>query len=181
MTRHALPRAFDLARWSYCLDFVLMPPAVAMLTWLALQLDLGRGTVAGALLAGAGVWTFAEYWIHRALFHGPLTAMHDQHHRRPRAFIGVASWGTAPAFAAVWLGCVTAAGVALACAMIAGLMLGYLGYCTIHLSMHHFAGRGFGRYGAMMRRLHQGHHRGGLGNFGVSSPLWDIVFRTYRP
>jgi len=76
------------------------------------------------------------------------------------------------------------AGPAFGSAFTAGVMLGYLFYCTIHVSMHHLGARGFGRYGAMMMRLHAGHHRGGqkskVVNFGVSSPLWDIVFRTFR-
>lgn len=181
MPRHALPRAFDLARWSYCLDFVLMPPLTGLLLLLAFRLDLEVGWLFGLVAAGMVGWTFAEYWIHRALFHGPLAPMHDEHHRRPKDFIGIASWGTVASFAAAWLILAGALGAAMASATTAGLITGHLVYCSLHLAMHHFGARGFGRYGAMMRRLHDGHHRGGRGNFGVTSPLWDVVFGTFRP
>jgi len=185
MPRHALPRAFELARWSYCLDFVLAPSAVAGLIWLAWQLDLGGWGGVGLYLAGVAFWTFAEYWIHRSLFHGPFAAMHDEHHRQPKAFIGVGSSGTFAAFGVTWLLLAALLGEARACAVLAGLISGYLVYCVVHGGLHHFAGRGFGRYGAMMLRLHNAHHRGGSrsghANFGVTSPLWDVVFRTWRP
>lgn len=184
MPRHdGLPRAFDLSRWSYCLDFLLMPPAIVGLLCISVRLDLSAPRLFGLFGAGLLAWSLAEYWIHRSILHGGslLGAMHDLHHRLPKDFIGVASWGTFAGFAMAWLACAGLTGAAAASSLCAGAMTLYLGYCTIHVSIHHHAGRGFGRYGALMLRLRQGHHRGARGNFGVSSPLWDIVFRTYRP
>lgn len=171
MDRHeGLSPAFDLSRFSYFLDFALVPIAVSALV------SLMPWEVASALLFVAGfvVWTLAEYWIHRLLFHGhtPFEPMHQMHHRLPKDMIGISSWGTFAGFAVVWL---LAGG-----AFTAGFMLGYLAYCAIHVRMHHGSRERFGRYVRFMFECHAGHHRGGKGNFGVSVPVWDFVFGTYR-
>lgn len=55
------------------------------------------------------------------------------------------------------------------------------GDVVIHVRFHHHdADARLSRYVAFMNRHHAGHHRGGRGNFGVSSPIWDFVFGTYR-
>ncbi|EJN15679.1 sterol desaturase [Bradyrhizobium sp. YR681] len=178
-----LPRAFDLSRLGYFADFVLVPPAALLLLAGALWRGLPWPVLLAALAAGMFAWTLAEYWIHRSVFHGAnrFAAMHDLHHALPKDMIGVASWGSLASFALICCGLAVVVGWDLASVLTAGLMLGYLFYCVIHVCMHHNGARGFGRYGALMLRLHRGHHRGGRGNYGVSSPLWDIVFRTYHP
>lgn len=176
MKRHAgLWRAFDLSRWAYFLDFALVPLALVALVPDAIDKD---GAVRAMLEIAIGliVWTFAEYWIHRLVFHGltPFEPMHQMHHALPKAMIGVASWGTLSAFALIWLVCGPA--------FTAGLMAGYLAYCAIHVRMHHHPrGARLSRYITFMNAHHAGHHRGGRGNFGVTSPIWDLVFATFRP
>lgn len=164
--RHqGLSPAFDLSRGAYFLDFALVPLAV---TALLATCELAPG----ALLLGCAAWTLAEYWIHRLLFHGhtPFEPMHQVHHALPKDMIGVASWGTFAAFALVWWLC-----GAMFCA---GVMLGYLAYCLVHVRIHHGDRTRFGRYLARMADHHVTHHRGGRSNFGVTSPLWDVVFGT---
>jgi dihydroceramide fatty acyl 2-hydroxylase len=84
--------------------------------WLAID----GGFVAARFVDQAGViaWSLAEYWIHRLVFHGPTSfePMHQMHHALPKDMIGVASWGTL---------------------FTAGVMLGYLFYCAIHVRFHH--------------------------------------------
>lgn len=64
--------------------------------------------------------------------------------------------------------------------------LGTVGYyldfalAPLHDRYHHGDRTRFSRYVRFMERYHAGHHRGGETNFGVSSPLWDIVFGTRR-
>lgn len=174
---HALPRAFNLRAWSYFLDFVVMPPAAAGLLWQA------RGWVS-VIAFGFGVvaWTLAEYGIHRIVFHSVATfrGMHDVHHAKPKDWIGVATWGTALAFAATWVCAYSISGGAVASVFTAGVIVGYLFYSAIHIRFHHGDPRSMGRYVRFMARHHNGHHRGGRSNFGVSSPIWDFAFGTYR-
>jgi dihydroceramide fatty acyl 2-hydroxylase len=163
--RAGVSPAFDLSTTSYFLDFALVPMAIGAIV---MTCELGLLTVGLGVLA----WTLAEYWIHRLVFHGPtrFEAMHQEHHKLPKDLIGVASWGTFAGFFVVWL----LAGPSFC----AGFMLGYLAYCIIHIRIHHGERANFSRYVRYMFTYHAGHHRGGKGNFGVTSPMWDYVFRT---
>lgn len=183
MPRHAgLSRAFDLSSWAYFMDFALVPPAVIALLFWSHHIGSGWLALGVAALSGGGAWTLAEYWIHRLVFHGttPFEPMHDMHHRLPKDMIGLASWSTFVGFAGVWLIAETFAGAAIGSAFAAGFMLGYLFYCGIHVRMHHGDRGRFGWYVGMMFEHHSGHHRGGKGNFGVSSPVWDLAFGSWR-
>jgi dihydroceramide fatty acyl 2-hydroxylase len=183
--RHAgLSPAFDLAPWSYFLDFALVPIAAGVLIWLASRGDIGAAGIGLAALMGFVAWTLAEYWIHRSVFHGATSfePMHQMHHALPKDMIGLASWATFVGFSGIWLTAETFAGGVIGSSFTAGVMVGYLFYCAIHVRFHHHgpAAR-LSRYVAFMNRHHVAHHRGGKGNFGVSSPIWDFVFGTYRP
>ena len=59
-----------------------------------------------------------------------------------------------------------------------GWAVGYATYELLHWRSHHREpANAFTRY---LHRRHMAHHRGGLhGNFGVTTPLWDTVFRTH--
>jgi len=59
----------------------------------------------------------------------------------------------------------------------AGFVVGYLFYDGTHYYVHHFVPAT--RWGKFLRRHHMTHHHADHdGGFGVSSPLWDLVFRT---
>jgi len=62
-------------------------------------------------------------------------------------------------------------------AVFAGFVVGYLCYDTIHYLTHHGVRHTMaGRY---LRRAHfQHHYRDSQTNYGVSSPLWDLVLGT---
>jgi sterol desaturase/sphingolipid hydroxylase (fatty acid hydroxylase superfamily) len=59
----------------------------------------------------------------------------------------------------------------------AGFMHGYLAYDLLHYVIHR--GRVPTRLGRYLRQYHLAHHYATPDrHFGVSSPLWDVVFRT---
>jgi dihydroceramide fatty acyl 2-hydroxylase len=59
------------------------------------------------------------------------------------------------------------------------LILGYLLYELVHLSAHHGAARA--PILRWLRSHHLRHHFDDAGaNFGISSPLWDVVFGTLQ-
>ena len=68
-------------------------------------------------------------------------------------------------------------GATLAPAFFAGFVLGYLIYVTTHFAVHHWPqGTTIGKF---LKKYHYQHHFVHKNaNFGVSSPLWDYVFRT---
>ena len=146
------------------------------------------GTV-GLFLGGMFLWTLLEYVLHRHLFHwkskGPggkvLSFMlHGYHHEFPDDKMRL----VAPPLMLFSLGCAAwflyrlVFGAALAPQVFAGTAAGYVAYDWAHYYTHHFHPKaGLGNW---LRRYHLKHHfQEGEQRFGISSPLWDIVFRTY--
>jgi sterol desaturase/sphingolipid hydroxylase (fatty acid hydroxylase superfamily) len=139
--------------------------------------------------AGWLVWTLVEYWLHRACFHlRPDTParrvasfiVHRHHHVAPgdRTRLVAMPWQSG-ALALLLLGVYSLlAGPAARWPLLAGSLLGYLAYELAHYTAHHRRPRT--APGRALRRRHLHHHFKDAGaDFGISSPLWDVVFRTY--
>ena len=74
---------------------------------------------------------------------------------------------------------ISLAGTDRGLAFVACLMGFYGFYDVLHRCQH--THRGYGRYGRWARRHHFTHHFvDARCNHGVTSPLWDFVFGTYR-
>jgi len=141
-------------------------------------------------LVGWLMWTLAEYLLHRYLFHhvgetpeGKFRAfmMHGYHHEFPDD-----RWRlVAPPLMSWPLGVVIIGSYYLLVGahwapVAAGTAFGYVAYDWTHYYTHHFQPRH--RLGKWLRRHHLSHHyKDGETNFGISTPLWDFVFGTYRP
>lgn len=141
-----------------------------------------------ALLCGALCWTLLEYLIHRFLGHhprlrpNPFAAEHLRHHAEGDYF--APNWKKGLAALAVTallvLPATALGGVGPGLAFLAGLMGCYATYEVLHRREHTHAG--IGAYGRWARRHHFAHHYSDARfNHGVTTPLWDLVFRTYRP
>ncbi len=146
--------------------------------------EVGIGLVVGVM-----VWGLLEYLLHRFAMHelrgrGIMSREHLEHHVR-------ASWRWAPIFLASWSGMLLVGFAAwlplgwvtvdapFGWAVAAGWTVGYAFYEYQH-AQSHLRGPA-NRYGTWMRHHHFHHHFGHpLKNHGVSSPLWDHVFRTYE-
>jgi sterol desaturase/sphingolipid hydroxylase (fatty acid hydroxylase superfamily) len=146
-----------------------------------------------AYLIGLFLWTLAEYVLHRFLFHYPAKTprqerifflFHGVHHAQPRSktrlvMPPVVSVPMAALFYGLfWLVLGQLLGAPFWIApMFAGFITGYLIYDMTHYAIHHFQMRK--GYWKNIRRHHMHHHfKTPNERFGVSSPLWDIVFRT---
>lgn len=162
-------------------------PIAACLALGAGAYDLSR--LALLVLAGWLVWTFIEYWLHRGFFHlRPDTParrvtsfiVHRHHHVAPgdRDRL-VATPLYSGGLALLLLGLYTAlAGPHARWPLLAGSLLGYLAYELAHCTAHHRRPRT--ALGRALRRRHLRHHfTDATADFGISSPLWDLVFRTY--
>ncbi len=141
---------------------------------------------AGIFLSGLLSWTLFEYIVHRYLFHiiaeSPrakrlVYTMHGVHHEYPRdkdrlfmppvpsiiiaciifySFYGLMGW--------------------YAVAFFPGFLFGYIMYGSMHYAIHAFAPPRFLK--ALWRNHHLHHYKHPDKGFGVSSTLWDVVFRT---
>jgi sterol desaturase/sphingolipid hydroxylase (fatty acid hydroxylase superfamily) len=140
-----------------------------------------------AAAAGALCWTFLEYVIHRWMGHDrrfrrtPFGLEHVRHHAEGSYF--APTWkkvlAAAAAMALVSGPALAVAGFAGGMAFVAGLIASYGAYEVLHRREHTHAG--FGPYGRWARRHHFHHHfMDPRTNHGVTTPLWDVVFGTYR-
>ena len=136
--------------------------------------------------AGAFAWTLAEYLLHDFMFHrgkGRTDASreHLRHHREEGYFAPMSKKAKFAALLVVpmavvgWFA-IGVPGVAFA----AGFLGAYSAYEVHHRRIHLAAP--LTRYGRWARRHHLAHHhRDATTNHGVTSPLWDIVFGSWRP
>jgi len=138
-------------------------------------------------LLGAFAWTFVEYLMHRFNGHAlkgrtRFSREHLAHHADPGSFT---SWPTKIRLALPLASLFTIAAIALAGpihgALFSSSLLGaYLGYEWLHERAHTHAPSG--PYGRWARLHHFSHHFSNpTTNHGVTTPIWDIVFRTYVP
>ena len=148
---------------------------------------------AGLFLLGVFLWTLIEYSAHRWLYHAvapPATdegkfsrfVMHGYYHEFPNDKKRL----VAPLVMSVPFAVVTALvyyfviGENAWLPVLGGTFIGYLVYDWIHYYTHHFhPRRGLGKW---LRDYHLAHHfTHHDSHFGISSPLWDLMFGSYRP
>jgi len=169
--------------------FVVWVPVTAVfLVRSALVDELGVLSILGCFAAGMLSWSFAEYVLHRWVFHWTKATpwgrrihflLHGVHHEFPNDKDRlVMPLPTSIPLAVLFYGIFAVTmGLRLADPFFAGFVLGYLFYDGTHYYVHHF--RPTSRWGRFLRRHHMTHHHADHdGGFGVSSPLWDLIFRT---
>jgi sterol desaturase/sphingolipid hydroxylase (fatty acid hydroxylase superfamily) len=151
---------------------IIFGPVIVAL--IALGTREGVGTVETVLLvlAGLALWTLAEYWLHRKFFHG---VHHDHPNDKLRL---VMPPGASVPLAALFFGAFYLVfGLPTAYPVFSGFLIGYLAYDYTHYYLHHFVPKS--DLGKRLREQHMRHHfQDHRYGFGVSSPLWDVVFGT---
>ncbi len=171
-----------------------LPLAAGLLAWGLTEVGVSAGAALALFAAGLVVWSLTEYWLHRVVFHWrPRAAwgdrlhflLHGVHHDYPfdaqrlvmppaaSLALGVAFFGL------YWALGRAVGGTAWVWPLFAGKVVGYVHYDLTHYYVHH--GRPRSRRYRRLRAHHNAHHHNpraqGL-NFGVSTTLWDRVFRT---
>lgn len=149
---------------------------------------------ASVALFASGVlsWGLLEYGLHRFAFHYDarselgkkfVYAAHLSHHDNPRATDGIFSGlliSVPVATAYLLLARLATGSWRAASYLFAGLVVGYFYYEWLHFrSHHHRAKLRLFRYLQKYHLLH--HHQTPELRFGVTSPLFDIVFGTFEP
>ncbi len=170
---------------------IYLPVVGYMLYRSSAHYDVTSATIGGLVLLGIFIWTFLEYTLHRWVFHyDPTTEwgkrihfiVHGVHHDYPNdgtrlVMPPAVSIPLALFFYIIFLALF---GAAYAPAVFAGMVVGYLWYDMLHYATHHFSMK----RGVWLRlkQYHMRHHYGDEHTgYGVSSPLWDYVFRTTQP
>jgi sterol desaturase/sphingolipid hydroxylase (fatty acid hydroxylase superfamily) len=144
------------------------------------------------LASGILSWGLIEYVLHRSVFHyearsvlgrNLVYAAHLSHHENPSSTERIfSSLLISAPVAAVYLllaWIATGSWRAASC-LFAGLVAGYFYYEWIHFRSHH--GRARFRLFRYLKKYHLlHHHQTPELRFGVTSPLFDIIFGTFRP
>ena len=185
--------------------FTHIHPAVVLVIWLPVvgyfcyrsvvlrPETLFAGAIPAGLALGLFLWTLVEYVLHRFVFHfRPRTAwqervsflFHGVHHAQPLSKTRLVM----PPAVSIPLAGVVYGVMYLPVAVVlgldwwmnplfAGLLAGYVIYDMFHYTSHHLRVKWAGY--RQLRRHHLYHHTQTPDQrFGVTSPLWDIVFGT---
>jgi sterol desaturase/sphingolipid hydroxylase (fatty acid hydroxylase superfamily) len=171
-----------LNRIGYYSDFVVYPLVIAGLLTAARPTERGDVLVWLTNIAlGLLLWAFLEYLLHRFVFHrlSLIRDMHEAHHKDATAPIGSPTWISLPLISlTVFLPLFQLVPLRMATGVAVGFVFGYLCYISVHHCIHRWNLR-HGSYLYWMKRRHAvHHHRDDDANFGVTSPLWDLVFGT---
>lgn len=182
--------AESLTRSNPVIPILFWTPVSFACAYYAYTKGTSAAALAGIWVFGFFAWTLAEYLLHRYLFHFIPKNMlirkyyylvHQVHHDaqeydRLIMPVPLALVIAVPTLAIMLL----AFGPVLMWGCFAGFIIGYLCYDYIHFYTH-FA-KPKTRIGKGLRRRHQQHHHAYPDKwYGVSSPLWDYIFRTHVP
>ncbi|HIB37686.1 sterol desaturase family protein [Mesonia sp.] len=138
-------------------------------------------------LAGLLFFTFVEYIMHRYLYHIPATSerkkkisytMHGVHHDYPKDKSRLAMPPVLSLVVATVLFIIYRVVLGdYVFGFLAGFLIGYAGYLAVHYSVHAF--KVPSNFLKVLWHHHSIHHyREPDRAFGVSSTLWDHIFRT---
>ena len=141
--------------------------------------DLSPLAVFLTIVSGTFIFSFFEYFVHRWLFHGSVRIIaegHRAHHLNPMGYDSLPFF--LPAMVLITL---TGIFVLLmppenAFLLTGTITFGYATYGLSHFAIHHVH---FQRSWAKHWSAHHLiHHRHPANNFGVTTPLWDVLLGT---
>ena len=165
---------------------IYFPIITLMLYYGATYKGLGIGAEILYFIGGALFWSLFEYVMHRYLFHMIadseraqkfIYTLHGVHHEYPRDKERLFM----PPVPSLIIASVIFAIMKLtlgwnALAFFPGFVFGYVMYGSMHFAIHAFAPPKFLK--ALWRNHHLHHYKAPDKGFGVSSVLWDVIFRT---
>ena len=161
--------------------------AVALIYYGIIEKGFEAPIMVGLFVAGLFFFTFVEYIMHRYLYHIPATSerkkkisytMHGVHHDYPKDKSRLAMPPVLSLIVATVLFIIYRAVLGdYVFGFLAGFLIGYAAYLAVHYSVHAF--KVPNNFLKILWQHHSIHHyRESDRAFGVSSPLWDHIFRT---
>ncbi len=161
--------------------------AVVLLYWSFDHQYMGIGETVLVFLGGTLAFTFIEYLMHRYLFHLPPTSelnkeiaykLHGIHHdySKDKSRLPMPPY-VSVILATLFLLLYNKLMGNAAFSFTAGFIVGYAGYLLVHYMVHAYqVPKNIFRTLWVHHGIH--HHKKPDKAFGVSSPLWDYIFRT---
>ena len=164
-------------------------PVIAYLFYLTIGIySIPFFNIVGWIIIGAVVWSFTEYMLHRFLFHFKAKTdfgkrisfiFHGVHHDYPNDTKRLVMPPSVSIPLAVLFYIIFRAllGEFLVAPFYIGFIAGYLVYDISHYAIHHF--NMHGKFWKWIKNHHMLHHyQDEDKGYGVSSPAWDVVFKT---
>lgn len=180
--------SLTLVRWQTI--FYVWVPVIIYLFYLSYRdFKLSITTYLITFILGLLIWSLVEYLIHRFPFHVKpksklgrqiVYSAHGNHHDDPfDPLRGVMPIAPAILYISILYGLFyVIIPMKFLNAFFASFLIGYLLYDGIHYYTHH--GKPKSKLGKYLRRIHLVHHVHDDVMYGISSPLWDILFGTYK-
>lgn len=132
-----------------------------------------------ACLLGLFIFSFIEYFFHRWMFHTRIPLFeqgHRMHHERPLGYDSLPFFLPAAVLLALTGLLLLAMPTGFALLLAGSITFGYIIYGLVHFTIHHVRFKH-----PLLRRwagAHHVHHYHPDTNFGVTTPLWDILLGT---
>lgn len=160
---------------------VAVDATLALLLFFEGWRHLAGGLMAGmlAILLGLFAFSFVEYFFHRWMFHTriPLFAQgHQMHHEKPLGYDSLPFFLPGAVLFILTGLLVLVIPLGFAFLLMGAVTLGYIAYGLSHFTIHHVRFKH-----PLMRRWagsHHVHHYHPDSNFGVTTPLWDVLLGT---
>ncbi|HEY5999783.1 MAG TPA: sterol desaturase family protein [bacterium] len=172
--------ALSTTRVNYWAEFAVdVPLGVTLMLAGARSPGARPAAAAATVLFGLLLFSFIEYSFHRWLFHGSVEVIargHRRHHANPQGYDALPFF--VPALILLSLCGLLALVVPRPHALVltGTVALSYVAYGLWHFTVHHHLFRW--PPARDWAANHHIHHYHAETNFGVTSPLWDVVFGT---
>jgi sterol desaturase/sphingolipid hydroxylase (fatty acid hydroxylase superfamily) len=177
-----------LSKVHFFVPLIIYIPVIGYCSYLAFAHGMPVFVFIEYFIGGLFIWTITEYLLHRFIFHyvpKPAWAkrlhfiFHGVHHDYPSdakrlVMPPSASIPLAALFFFLFRLLLPENGEY---AFFPGFMIGYLVYDMTHYAIHHFNFKG--GFWKRIKQHHMLHHYSDpTKGYGVSSPLWDKIFRS---
>jgi sterol desaturase/sphingolipid hydroxylase (fatty acid hydroxylase superfamily) len=161
--------------------------SIFLLYWTVTRKLLPVSTTVGLFFFGLLLFTLVEYLIHRYVFHMAPTSkrkeelaynFHGVHHEFPKDKDRLAMPPLVSATIVTLLFLILRYTIGVyVFSFLPGFVIGYCAYLGVHFIVHAYQPpKNFFRHLWINHGIH--HYKDDERAFGVSSPLWDYVFRT---
>ena len=180
----------SLSRVHPSVPLIIFVPVILYMLYLSIfEFKIGVLSILGLIIFGLFIWTVTEYLLHRFVFHWELKGeigarihfiFHGVHHDYPsdsRRLVMPPSVSIPLATLFYFLFKFLIGDISVF-PFFAGFLIGYLFYDISHYAIHHF--NMHSKFWLAIKNHHIKHHyQNPDKGYGVSSPIWDYVFRTH--
>ena len=179
----------SLSKVHWSVPLIVWVPVIFYSGWLSIfTFSISISNFIIYFIAGVFFWTFAEYFLHRFVFHWTPKGkwgerihfiFHGVHHDYPndaKRLVMPPSLGI-PLAAFFYFSFELVLGRQGTLAFFPGFMVGYLFYDLTHFALHHVNFKS--NFWKKLKQHHMTHHyNDSTRGFGVSSALWDKIIGT---